>query len=195
MSKRIITISREFGSGGRFIGEELAKRLGYKYYDKELILKVAEKTGFTEEYVRRQGEYAASKSIFAYAFVGRTADGRSAEDYVFETQQKIIQDIADHETAVIIGRCADYILRDRDDVLNVFIYGDMPEKIARVREVYDRTEDEAIAMIKEMDKKRAINYQYCTDQKWGKRTNYDLCINTSALGYEKTIELLETLVR
>ena len=193
MSKNIITISREFGSGGRYIGAELAKKLGYKYYDKEIILKVAEKTGFTADYIEKQGEYASSKSIFAYAFVGRTADGRSTEDYVFEAQQRIIQEIAKTEKAVIVGRCADYILQDQSDVLNVFIYGDLPQKVARITKLYDKSEQEALAMMKEMDKKRAINYQYCTDQKWGAVRNYDIALNSSTFGYEGCVDILAAL--
>ena len=132
MKKRIITISREFGSGGRFIGEEAAKKLGIAYYDKNIINEIAEKSGLSPEYVRESAELSPKKGLFAYAFAGRDITGKSIEDIVYETQRKVILELADMESCVIIGRNADYILKDRDDVLNVFIHGDMPEKTQRI---------------------------------------------------------------
>ena len=128
MEKRIITISREFGSGGRFIGEEVAKKLGIAYYDKNIINEIAEKSGLSPEYVQKNAELSPKKGLFAYAFAGRDITGKSVEDMVYEAQRKVILDLADRESCVIIGRNADYILQDRDDVLNIFIHGDMPEK-------------------------------------------------------------------
>ena len=133
MKKRIITISREFGSGGRFIGEEAAKKLGIAYYDKNIINEIAEKSGLSPEYVRESAELSPKKGLFAYAFAGRDITGKSIEDMVYEAQRKVILELADRESCVIIGRNADYILKDRDDVLNVFIHGDMPEKTQRRR--------------------------------------------------------------
>ena len=128
MAKRIITISREFGSGGRFIGEEVAKKLGIAYYDKNIINEIAEKSGLSPEYVQKNAELSPEKGLFAYAFAGRDITGKSVEDLVYEAQRKVILELDDKESCVIIGRNADYILKDRDDVLNVFIHGDMPEK-------------------------------------------------------------------
>ena len=132
MEKRIITISREFGSGGRFIGEETAKKLGITYYDKNIINEIAEKSGLSPEYVRESAELSPKKGLFAYAFAGRDITGKSIEDMVYEAQRKVILELADRESCVIIGRNADYILKDRDDVLNVFIHGDMSEKTQRI---------------------------------------------------------------
>ena len=129
MTKRIITISREFGSGGRFIGEEVAKNLGIAYYDKNIIDEIAEQLGLSPDYIQESAELSPKKGLFAYALVGRDITGKSVEDMVYEAQRKVILDLAEKEPCVIIGRNADYILRDRDDVLNVFIHGDMPEKI------------------------------------------------------------------
>ena len=193
MSKKIITISREFGSGGRYIGEMLAKKLGIAYYDKEIIQKVAEKSGFAKEFIEKNGEYASSKSIFSYAFASRDSSGLSTDDFIFMVQREVIKEIAEKESCVIVGRCADYFLEDRDDVLNVFIYGDQPEKLARITRLYDKTEKEALAMMKDMDKKRSINYQYCTDQKWGDRHNYDLSLNSSTFGYEGCVDIIAEL--
>ena len=132
MTKRIVTISREFGSGGRFIGEEVAKKLGIKYYDKEIIGQIAKESGMAPEYIKENAELSPKKGIFAYAFTGRDITGKSVEDMVYEAQRKVILDLAEKEPCVIIGRNADYILKDRDDVLNVYIHGDMPEKIQRI---------------------------------------------------------------
>ena len=118
MAKKIITISREFGSGGRFIGEEVAKKLGIKYYDKDFIGQIAEQSGFSPEYIRENAELSPKKGLFAYAFAGRDITGKSVEDMVYEAQRKVIMEIAEKESCVIIGRNADFILKDRDDVLN-----------------------------------------------------------------------------
>ena len=120
MEKRIITISREFGSGGRFIGEEVAKKLGISYYDKDIIGQIAEQSGFSPEYIRENAELSPKKGLFAYAFSGRDITGKSVEDMVYEAQRNVILKIAEKESCVIIGRNADFILKDREDVLNVF---------------------------------------------------------------------------
>lgn len=195
MSKNIITVSREFGSGGRAIGEAVAKRLNYQYYDKDIIAKVAKETGFSEEYVAKSGEYANSKNIFAYAFTGRDLNGMSIDDYVFNAQRKIILDIAEKGNCVIVGRCADYILRERDDVLNVFIIGEPEKKIERIKSMYSVSESEAKKLIKDTDKKRSINYNYYTDQIWGRNHNYAITLNSSILGVDKCIDIIEELAK
>ena len=185
MEKRIITISREFGSGGRFIGEEVAKKLGIAYYDKNIIGQIAEKSGLSPEYIQENAELSPKKGLFAYAFSGRDITGKSAEDMVYEAQRNIILELAEKEPCVIIGRNADYILKDRDDVLNVFIHGDMPEKIKRITGLYNVKEKEAVKMMADTDKRRRTNYNFYTDQKWGKASNYTLCLNSSQLGYDR----------
>ncbi len=185
MSFKIITISREFGSGGRFIGEQIAQKCGIEFYDKKIIEHVAKELGISEQIVANQGEYAPAGSIFSYAFVGRDITGVSLSDQIFNIQQKLIKDIAQKEPCVIVGRCADYILSDRDDVLNVFIHGDMPEKIQRICKLHNTSEADAVKMINDIDKRRMRNYNFYTDQKWGKAANYTLCLNSSQLGYDK----------
>ena len=185
MAKRIITISREFGSGGRFIGEEVAKKLGIAYYDKNIIGQIAEKSGLSPEYIKENAELSPKKGLFAYAFSGRDITGKSVEDMVYEAQRNIILDLAEKEPCVIIGRNADYILKDRDDVLNVFIHGDMPEKIKRITGLYNVKEKEAVKMMADTDKRRRTNYNFYTDQNWGKASNYTLCLNSSQLGYDR----------
>lgn len=184
MVKRIITISREFGSGGRFIGEEVAKKLGIKYYDKDIIAQIAEQSGFSPEYITEKAELSPKKGLFAYAFSGRDVTGKSIEDMVYEAQRKVILEIAEKESCVIIGRNADFILKDRDNVLNVFIHGDMPEKVARICKLYNVTEEEAEKMMADIDKRRMTNYRFYTDQKWGMAKNYTLSLNSSELGYD-----------
>ena len=185
MAKRIITISREFGSGGRFIGEEVAKKLGIAYYDKNIIGQIAEKSGLSPEYIQENAELSPKKGLFAYAFSGRDITGKSVEDMVYEAQRNIILELAEKEPCVIIGRNADYILKDRDDVLNVFIHGDMPEKIKRITGLYNVKEKEAVKMMTDTDKRRRTNYNFYTDQNWGKASNYTLCLNSSQLGYDR----------
>ena len=158
MEKRIITISREFGSGGRFIGEEVAKKLGIAYYDKDIIGQIAEQSGLSP--------------------------GKSIEDMVYEAQRKVILELAGKEPCVIVGRNADYILKDRDDVLNVFIHGDMPEKVQRIMGLYNVEEKEAVKMMADTDKRRMTNYNFYTEQKWGMAGNYTLALNSSVLGYD-----------
>ena len=185
MAKRIITISREFGSGGRFIGEEVAKKLGIAYYDKNIISQIAEKSGLAPEYIQESAELSPKKGLFAYALVGRDITGKSVEDMVYEAQRKIILELADKEPCVIIGRNADYILKERDDILNIFIHGDMPEKIQRITRLYKVEEQEAVKMMTDTDKRRMTNYNFYTEQKWGKASNYTLCLNSSQLGYDR----------
>lgn len=190
MAKRIITISREFGSGGRFIGKEVAKKLGITYYDKNIISEIAEKSGLSPEYIQENAELSPKRGLFAYAFAGRDITGKSVEDLVHEAQRKVILDLAEKEPCVIIGRNADYILKDRDDVLNVFIHGDMPEKIKRITRLYKVNEQEAVKMMVDTDKRRGTNYSFYTDQKWGKASNYTLCLNSSQLGYDRCEKII-----
>ena len=190
MAKRIITISREFGSGGRFIGEEVAKKLGIAYYDKNVINEIAEKSGLSPEYIQENAELSPKKGLFAYAFAGRDITGKSVEDMVHKAQRRVILDLTEKESCVIIGRNADYILKDRNDVLNVFIHGDMPEKIQRIIRLYNVEEKEAVKMIADTDKRRMTNYNFYTDQKWGKASNYTLCLNSSQLGYDRCEKII-----
>ena len=190
MTKRIITISREFGSGGRFIGEEVAKKLGIAYYDKNIINEIAEKSGLSPEYIQENAELSPKKGLFAYAFAGRDITGKSVEDLVYEAQRKVILELAEKESCVIIGRNADYILKDRDDVLNVFIHGDAPEKIQRITRLYNVEEQKVVKMMVDIDKRRMANYNFYTNQKWGKASNYTLCLNSSKLGYDRCEKII-----
>ena len=195
MAKRIITISREFGSGGRFIGEEVAKKLGIAYYDKKVINEIAEKSGLSPEYIQENAELSPKKGMFAYALAGRDITGRSVEDMVHEAQRKVILELAKKGACVIIGRNADYILKDRDDVLNVFIHGNMPEKTQRIIRLYNVDEKKAVKMMADTDKRRMTNYNFYTEHKWGKTSNYTLCLNSSQLGYDRCEKIIMECIK
>ena len=195
MTIRIITISREFGSGGRFIGEEVAKKLGIAYYDKNIINEIAEKSGLSPEYIQDNAELSPKKGLFSYAFAGRDITGKSVEDMVYEAQRNVILELTDKEPCVIIGRNADYILKDRDDVLNVFIYGNMPEKMKRICQIYHVSEKDAVKMMEDTDKRRMTNYNFYTNQKWGKADNYTLCLNSSQLGYDRCEKIIMECIK
>lgn len=195
MAKRIITISREFGSGGRFIGEEVAKKLGIAYYDKNIINQIAEESGLSPDYIQESAELSPKKGILAYALAGRDITGKSVEDMVYEVQRKVILELTEKEPCVIIGRNADFILKDRDDVLNVFIHGNMPEKMKRICQLYNVSEQDAVKMMTDTDKRRMTNYNFYTDQRWGKASNYTLCLNSSQLGYDKCEEIIMECVK
>ena len=145
---------------------------------------------FSPEYIRENAELSPKKGLFAYAFSGRDITGKSVEDMVYEAQRNVILKIAEKESCVIIGRNADFILKDREDVLNVFIHGDMPEKVQRICKLYNVAEANAAKMITETDKRRRTNYNFYTDQKWGMAKSYTLCLNSSQLGYERCEESL-----
>ena len=194
MANKIITISREFGSGGKYIGILVAKKLGIPCYDRDIIEKIAEESGFVDEFIKRVTEYAPSKSIFAYSFVGRSATGESIEDKIFAIQEKVIRELADKGPCVIVGRSADYILRDYD-TLDVFIYAPTDDKIKRTMRFKNVGERVAKKLVKETDKKRSINYKYYTGKNWGERENYTVMLNSTDLGVEKTADFIVEIYR
>ena len=187
---RIITISREFGSGGRTIGKEVAARLGIPCYDKELIEKVAEETGYAREFVEEESEYAPSANDLVYMFLGRGFDGLSNADRIWIEQRKVIEKLANDGPCVIVGRCADYILRDRSDCLHVFVYADKAFRAERIVKQYGETGVEPGKRLQEKDKKRKLNYKYFTDREWGKRENYHLSIDSGFFCIEKAVSII-----
>lgn len=193
--KRVITISREFGSGGRTIGKEVAGQLGYVFYDKELIEKIAEESGLSREYIEAHGESAPSRNFFAYAFVGRDASGNSVGDYLWRAQRDIIEDLAEKGNCVIVGRCADYILRKRTDCLHVFIHADMEKKKERIVNLYGETCASPEKRLMEKNKTRAMNYKYYTDRTWGMAANYHMSLDSGALGEERCVSMIAGLAR
>lgn len=193
MRNRIITISREFGSGGRTIGKELAEKLGIPCYDAELIEKIAEQSGFAKDYIAEQSEYAVGKNWLTQAFSARDYNGHSYQDDLWVMQQKIITELAEKESCVIVGRCADYILRDRADCLRVFIHADIESRAKRIVEQYGERSESPEKRLREKDKRRAAYYQFYTDMKWGMVKNYHITLNSGLLGIDKCVEILASL--
>ena len=194
MSNTIVTIGREFGSGGRVIGEKLAAKLGISFYDKELIELAAEKSGIHPDVLKGADEVATNP--FSSPFTNPTVDQGTLNDRLFKYEQDIIREIAAKESCVIVGRCADYILRDQPNCIRAFIYADMQYKIHLIRERHHLKDPELIEkIIRRTDKNRRTYYQYYTDKKWGARENMDLMINSSLLGIDGSVELLAAAVR
>lgn len=187
---KIITISREFGSGGRTIGREVARQLGIPCYDKELIEKIAEESGYAKAYVAEESEYAPNSGFLAYMFLGRGMDGLANADRLWIAQKKVICDLAEQGACVIVGRCADYILRERTDCMNVFVYADKKFRAERIVKQYGESSVEPEKRLADKDKKRKLNYKYFTEQEWGKRQNYHLCINSGFIGIDQAAELI-----
>lgn len=189
--KKIITISRQFGSGGRSIGKEVAEKLGYAYYDSELVLQVAEKTGLHPSYIEDAGEYAPGKSILSYAFSSGISPGSmNASDYLWSAQCSVIMELAEKGGCVIVGRCADYILREREDCLNVFIYADKEYRAKHIVERYGVTDKSPEKRLEEKDTKRKVNYKYFTGRVWGSVENYHISLDSGALTPEKCVDII-----
>lgn len=192
MSKNIITISRQFGSGGRTVGRRLAERLGVPFYDKELVKQVADETGFDTSFIEENGEFSPSKSIFSFAMsqgIPCMQNGLSMSDFIFCIQRQVILKLAE-QPCVIVGRGADYILRERDDCFNVFIHADMQSRAERIVRLYGESEKKPEQRLADKDKKRKIYYKHYTDREWGDAKNYDMCLNSGKIGIEKCVELI-----
>ncbi len=193
MSK-VITIGREFGSGGRTVAKMTAEKLGIPCYDRELLIKIAEESGFSEEYIAEKGENATFSSILARGFSGQNGyAGLSAEDHLWQAQRKIILELAEKEACVIVGRCADYILRDSAECLRVFIYADMKARMERIVSVYGEGGNDPEKALRNRDKLRSTFYYYHTDMKWGAPHNYHVCLDSGKLGLEKCAEVIRSL--
>ncbi len=191
MKNRIITISREFGSGGRTIGKMTAEQLGIPCYDSELLQKIAEETGFDEQYIADAGEQA-SGGFLSSAFSTR-AFGPTNADYLWQIQFKLITELAQKESCVIVGRCADYVLRDTADCLKVFIHADLEFRADRIVKIYGEREESPEQRIKEKDKRRAAYHRFYTNMKWGHAQNYDITLNSGTLGIDRCVEIIKNL--
>ena len=192
MKKNIITISRQFGSGGRTVGRQLAERLNIPFYDRELVKQVAEETGFDTKFIKENGEFSPSKSIFSFAVsqgVPCMQNGLSVSDFIFCMQRQVILKLAE-KPCVIVGRGADYILRDRDDVFDVFIHASMENRADRIVRLYGESEKKPEQRLADKDKKRKIYYKHYTDREWGDAKNYDMCLDSGRIGIDKCVDLI-----
>lgn len=189
--KIIVTVAREYGSGGRYLGKLIAEQLGIKLYDKEFITKIAHETGLSEEYIEDQEQKRNTLANLnnGYYF------GLNNADELFIKESELIKKVADTESCVIVGRCADVVLEGRNNVINIFVYGDMKNKIKRATEFYGLDEEKAEKEMKRIDKLRANHYKYYTEKEWGNYSNYDICINSDTLGIEKTAELICKMIQ
>lgn len=192
MKDKIITIGREFGSGGREIGVKLAETLGIPCYDKEIVEQVAIESGLLKEEIEKKGEYLSASGKMSTIFtLYNLYSNMTKDDIIWHAQVKVIKDLAEKGPCVIIGRCADYILRERNDVYNIFIYSDIDKRIERISKLYKDVSPEKL--IKEKDKKRAAYYQHFTEMEWGEAKHYDICLNSAALGIDKCVDIIATL--
>ena len=198
MEKKIITISREFGSGGRTIGHLVAEKLGIPFYDKELVEHVALESGFAPKFIEEHGEHSPGKSLFSYAFshhgVPGVMNGLSTADFLWNAQCSVILQLADKGPCVIVGRNADYVLKDRPDCLHAYIYADMAFRADRIVRLYGESEKSPEARLQEKDKRRRVNYQHYTGRVWGQAQNYDVCLNSSAIGIEHCADIIVDMV-
>ena len=187
----VITIAREYGSGGRYVGRLIADKLGIKFYDKEFIEKLATETGLSEEYIE---SHEQKRDVLDGLNNGYYFGLNNADD-LFIKEAELIKDVAEKESCVIIGRCADFILQDKENVLKVFIYSDMEDKIKRATEIYGFDKEKAEKEIKRIDKLRANHYKYYTEKQWDNHANYDICINSDTLGVEKSADIICEMIK
>lgn len=187
---KIITISREYGSGGRYIGKLIAEKLGIKLYDKEFITRLAEETGLSEEYIKKneQRRNALADLNNGYYF------GLNNADQLFLKESELIQKIVQKESCVIIGRCADFVLKDQENVFKVFVYSNLEDRIKRATKYYGFDPIKAEKEIKRVDKLRSNHYKHYTEREWKEHSNYDICINSDAFGVEKAADLICQIV-
>ena len=198
MEKRIITISREFGSGGRTVGHLVAEKLGIPFYDKELVEQIALESGFAPKFVEEHGEHAPGKTLFAYAFTPQgipgVMNGMSTADFLWNVQCGVILQLAEKGPCVIVGRNADYVLKDREDVLHAYIHADKAYRADRIVRLYGESEKSPEARLNEKDKRRRVNYQHYTGRVWGTAQNYDLCLNSGTVGVEECANIIVDMV-
>ena len=199
MEKKIITISREFGSGGRTIGRKVAEQLGIPFYDKELVDQIALESGFAPKFVEEHGEHSPGGSLFSYAFapqgVPGVMNGLSTADFLWNIQCNVILQLAEQGPCVIVGRNADYILKDRPDALHVYVFADVPYRAERIVRLYGDSEKKPEARLAEKDKRRRVNYQHYTGRTWGLAQNYDICLDTGVLGIEQCTDIVVDIVK
>ncbi|MDD7305162.1 MAG: cytidylate kinase-like family protein [Peptoniphilaceae bacterium] len=193
MTYRVVAISREFGSGGRTIGQKLAERLNIKCYDSELIQKIAEESGFSKDYVKKEDEN--KPSYWQTPFFTYNYKATSNQDVIWASQEKIIKDLAKDQPCVIVGRCAEYILRDDPKVLKVFIHADEEKRAQRIVNVYGEKTDSPEKRIRDKDKQRRAYHAYYTETDWADAENYDICLDSGRLGIDKCVNILHDLYK
>ncbi|WP_455716523.1 cytidylate kinase-like family protein [Anaerosporobacter sp.] len=198
---KIITISRQYGSGGREIGEKLAKKLGIPFYDNELITRAAKESGFTESVFERAESKATNSLLYSIA-MGMSAYGSqdlgfnnlSLDERIYLAQAEVIRKVATEGSCVIVGRCADYILKENPNVVNVFVWADINSRVERATTMYNMPTKKAEENILKIDKRRANYYNYHANEKWGKAENYHLSIKSDYVGIDNAVEVIKLYV-
>ena len=190
---RIITISREFGSGGRTIGKLTAERLGIPCYDQELLEKIEEKSGLDKDFISERGEYTFKGGWLANAFADRSLNGLSIQDYLWTIQRKTILELAEQSPCVIVGRCADYILSGKADLLKVFIHASIEARAKRIVEKYGESAESPEKRLRDKDIRRSAYYHFYTDVEWGIAKNYDVALDSGTLGIDRCVEIISSL--
>ena len=190
---RVITISREFGSGGRTIGKLVAERLGIPCYDQELIEKIEEKSGLAKEFIAERGEYTLRGGWLANAFADRSLNGLSVQDYLWTVQRKTIIELAEQGPCVIVGRCADYVLAGKADCLKVFIHADIETRAKRIVEKYGESSEAPEKRLRDKDLRRASYYHFYTDVEWGIAKNYDIALDSGTIGLDRCVDIIASL--
>lgn len=194
MKNKIITVSREFGSGGRTIGKETAQKLGIPCYDWEIIDKVAEKSGFSKEYIEQHGEYSAHRTWIGRSLSAGAMGGfLSNQDNIWLIQRKVILELAQQGPCVIVGRCADYILKDRAELLKVFIHADPKARAERIVKLYGETDQSPEKRLADKDKRRTAYYRFYTETEWGVAKNYHISLDSGKIGIDKCVEIIASL--
>lgn len=184
----IITISREYGSGGRVVGETLAKELNIPFYDKDLVRMISEESGISEKFIDGADLNREESILYAGYDVNSSIP---LTNVVFQAESEIVNKIADKGNCVIVGRCADYVLRDRKNVLNIFVYASLENRIERISKLYGDELKNPKSFIQRYDKDRSAYYDYYTDKKWGDAKSYHLCVN-SDMGIRNCVEIIKT---
>lgn len=201
MKNSIITISRQYGSGGREVGRRVAQQLDIPFYDRELIVMVAKESGLSLEYVEETAERGTNSLLYNIAMGGQVPGLQMSGQYMpvaekmYIVQTKVIREIAEKGPCVIVGRTADYILKERDDCLNVFIHAELDFRVQRVIAEYGIDEKEAHKTVQKKDKGRAAHYRQYTDQEWGIAQSYHLCLDSGHFGLEETARLICSAAR
>ena len=193
---KIITISRQYGSGGRIVAKKLADALGIPFYDNELITMAAEKTGLSVECFKDAEKTSIGNLFFSLTSLTPSIDavGLPLNEKIFLVQSQVIKEVAAEGSCVIVGRSANYVLQDHPNVINVFLQGDLEDRVKRAIDTYGQDAEGAEAMVIKTDKRRANYFNYFTGQKWGKAENYDLILNTSRIDLDKIVEVIKTYV-
>ena len=197
MISSVITISRQYGSGGRFIAKKLAEKLGIPFYDNEIITMAAKESGYAENLFEKAEQVSTHSLLYSLSMFGTAAGvyGLPLSDKVFLIQSDIIKECAAKGPCVIVGRCSDYVLKEQNNLINFFLYSDIESRIKRVQKYYDNDAKDLRADIERRDKKRATYYNYYTTQRWGATENYHLSIHTDAVGIDGCVDILEAFVK